>query len=115
MMRQAVRLNSLSEIALTKLDILDTFESVKICVAYDLDGQRVEHLPYHQSDFHAAVPIYVEMPGWKQDLSSCTERSQLPREALDYLSFLEEQVGVPITLVGTGPGRDQFVHFSQPG
>ena len=113
MMRQAVRLNSLSEIALTKLDILDTFETVKVCVAYDIAGERVEHLPYHQSDFHAAVPIYEELPGWNQDLSSFTERHQLPKAAQDYLEFLEAQVGTPITLVGTGPGRDQFVHFSQ--
>lgn len=112
MMRQAVRLNSLSEIALTKLDILDTFDTVKVCVAYDIDGARVEHLPYHQSDFHAAVPIYEELPGWQQDLSAFTERAQLPVEAQRYLEFLEAQVGVPITLVGTGPGRDQFVHFS---
>jgi adenylosuccinate synthase len=113
MMRQAVRLNSLSEIALTKLDILDTFETVKVCVAYDIAGERVEHLPYHQSDFHAAVPIYEELPGWNQDLSSFTERHQLPKAAQDYLEFLEAQVGTPITLVGTGPGRDQFVHFSE--
>ena len=112
MMRQAVRLNSLSEIALTKLDILDTFDTVKVCVAYDIDGARVEHLPYHQSDFHAAVPIYEELPGWQQDLSAFTERAQLPVEAQRYLEFLEAQVGVPITLVGTGPGRDQYVHFS---
>ncbi len=112
MMRQAVRLNSLSEIALTKLDILDTFDTVKVCVAYDIGGERVEHLPYHQSDFHAAVPIYEELPGWKQDLSAFTQRAQLPAEAQRYLEFLEAQVGVPITLVGTGPGRDQFVHFS---
>lgn len=113
MMRQAVRLNSLSEIALTKLDILDTFDTVRVCVAYDVKGERVEHLPYHQSDFHAAVPIYEDLPGWGQDLSAFTRREQLPAAALRYLEFLEEQVGVPITLVGTGPGRDQFVHFSE--
>ena len=113
MMRQAARVNSLSEIALTKLDVLDTFDSIKVCVAYEIDGERVEHLPYHQSDFHAAVPIYEELPGWKTDLSAFTRREQLPKEALDYLDFLETQVGVPITLVGTGPGRDQFVHFSE--
>jgi len=115
MMRQAVRLNSLSEIALTKLDVLDTFDTVKVCVAYDIGGERVEHLPYHQSDFHAATPIYEELPGWKQDLSAFTERHQLPPEAQRYLEFLEAQVGVPITLVGTGPGRDQFVHFTVEG
>ena len=113
MLRQAVRLNSLSELAITKLDVLDTLDTVKVCVAYDVNGERVTHLPYHQSDFHAAVPIYEELPGWNQDLSSFTERHQLPKAAQDYLEFLEAQVGTPITLVGTGPGRDQFVHFSQ--
>ena len=113
MMRQAARLNSLSEIALTKLDILDSFDTVQVCVAYEIDGERVEHLPYHQTDFHNAKPIYEELPGWKTDLSKFTEKSQLPREALNYLEFLEKQIEVPITLVGTGPGRDQFVHFSE--
>jgi adenylosuccinate synthase len=82
MLRQAVRLNSLSELAITKLDILDTFDTVKVCVAYDIAGERVDHLPYHQSDLHAAVPIYEELPGWNQDLSSAiTERHQLPKAA----------------------------------
>ena len=63
MLRQAVRLNSLSELAITKLDILDALDTVKVCVAYDVDGERVAHLPYHQSDLHKAVPIYEELPG----------------------------------------------------
>ena len=110
MLRQAVRLNSLSELAITKLDILDTLDTVKVCVAYDVDGERVTHLPYHQSDLHAAVPVYEELPGWKADLSAITETHQLPPAAEAYLAFLEEQVGVPVTLVGVGPGREQFVH-----
>jgi len=112
MMRHAVRLNSLSEIALTKLDVLDTFETVKVCVAYDLDGERFEHLPYHQSVLHKVVPVYAELPGWRTDLTSATERSQLPAAALEYVAFLTAQVGVPIRLVGVGPGRDQFVQFA---
>ena len=63
MLRQAVRLNSLTEVALTKLDVLDTFETVKVCVAYEADGIRFTHLPYHQSTFHKAVPVYEELPG----------------------------------------------------
>lgn len=110
MLRQAVRLNSLSELAITKLDILDALDTVKVCVAYDVRGERVTHLPYHQSDLHAAVPIYEELPGWKTDLSQITETHQLPPAAEAYLAFLEEQVGVPVTLVGVGPGREQFVH-----
>ena len=110
MMRQAVRLNSLSELAITKMDILDVFPTVKVCVAYDVNGVRHDHLPYHQSDLHAAEPIYAELPGWECDLSAARETADLPRNAKDYLAFLEQQVGVPITFVGTGPGRDQYVH-----
>ncbi len=112
MMRHAVRLNSLSEIALTKLDVLDTFETVKVCVAYDLDGERFEHLPYHQSVLHKVVPVYAELPGWRTDLTSTTELDDMPAAALDYVAFLTEQVGVPIRLIGVGPGRDQFVQLA---
>jgi adenylosuccinate synthase len=97
-------------VAITKLDILDTLDTVKVCVAYEVDGKRTTSLPYHQSDLHKAVPVYEELPGWKTDLTAVTERHQLPQAAADYLAFLEEQVGVPIRLVGTGPGREQFVH-----
>ncbi|CAN5835059.1 adenylosuccinate synthase [soil metagenome] len=110
MMRHAVRLNSLSEVALTKLDVLDAFETLRVCVAYEVDGRRAEHLPYHQSDLHAARPVYEELPGWGGDLSAATEPDQLPAAAHDYLDFLEAQVGVPVTMVGVGPGRSQFVH-----
>ena len=112
MMRHSVRLNSLSEVALTKLDVLDGLDTVKVCVAYDIDGERVERLPYHQSVLHKAKPIYEELPGWKTDLTSFTEPGQLPGAARDYIAFLEQQVGVPITLVGVGPGREQFLHFA---
>jgi len=109
MLRQAVRLNSLSEVALTKLDVLDTFETLKVCVAYDVHGVRHEHLPYHQTELHHARPVYEELPGWRSDLTSATEAHELPPAAADYVAFLEEQIGVPIRLVGVGPGRDQFV------
>lgn len=112
MMRQAVRLNSLSEVALTKLDVFDDLDEVKVCVAYDLDGERFDHLPYHQSVLHKVTPVYETFPGWKTDLSAVTERSQLPSQALDYVSFLERQIGVKISLVGVGPGREQFLHFA---
>lgn len=109
MLRHAVRLNSLSELALTKLDVLDTFASIKVCVAYDVRGQRVTQLPYHQTDLHDAVPIYEELPGWEEDLTEVTETGQLPPRARAYVDFLSAQVGVPINLVGVGPGRDQYV------
>jgi adenylosuccinate synthase len=111
MVRHAVRLNSLSEIALTKLDVLDAFATVKVCVAYQHHGERLQHLPYHQSVLHEVQPVYEELPGWETDLSAVTELHQLPAEAKDYVHFLADQVGVPIRLVGVGPGRDQLVHF----
>ncbi len=112
MMRHAVKINSLSDLAITKLDVMDTFDTVKICVAYEIDGKRVEKLPYHQSDVHRAKPIYEEMPGWKTDLSKATEPGHLPENATAYLRLLEDQVGVPVTLVSTGPGRDQYIHWA---
>ncbi len=112
MLRQAVRLNSLTEVALTKLDVLDTFESVKVCVAYEADGIRFTHLPYHQSTLHKAVPVYEELPGWCTDLSTATAPGDMPSAARDYVSFLSDQIGVPVRLVGVGPGREQTVSFA---
>ena len=109
MMRHAVRLNSLTELALTKLDVLDPLPTLKVCVAYDVDGRRVERLPYHQSDLHDAVPVYEELPGWEADLSAVTDVAKLPPAASQFVSFLADRAGVPIHLVGVGPGRDQFV------
>ena len=112
MMRQAVRLNSLSEVALTKLDLLDPLDTVKVCVAYELEGVRYDHLPYHQSVMHKVTPIYEELPGWNVDLTDVSRVGQLPGPAKDYIEFLAAQVGVPIRLVGLGPGREQFVQMS---
>jgi adenylosuccinate synthase len=111
MLRHAVRLNSLSELAITKLDVLDAFDTVKVCVAYEANGRRFERFPDNQSLLHSVTPVYEELPGWSTDLSDCVEPHDLPAEARDYVAFLEEQVGVPINLLGVGPGRDQFVQL----
>ncbi len=112
MLRQAARLNSLSELALTKLDVLDTFETLKVCVAYESEGRRYDRMPYHQTVLHKATPVYEELPGWQADTSAATELHHLPAAAKDYVHFVSEQCGVPIKLVGVGPGRDQFVRFA---
>ncbi len=112
MLRHAARLNSLSEVALTKLDVLDQLDRIKVCVAYDIDGTRTDRMPYHQTDFHQARPIYEELPGWQVDTSGCTEPSQLPAPARDYVRLLERHVGVPVSIIGVGPGRSQFVHWT---
>jgi len=109
MARQAARLNSLTEIALTKLDVLDTMEQIQVCVAYEAGGVRYDHPPYHQSVLHDVVPIYETLPGWGCDLTEFTEFAQLPREAKEYVAFLEQAIGVTISVVGVGPGREQFV------
>jgi adenylosuccinate synthase len=115
MMRHAVRINSLSELAVWKLDILDPLPSVKVCVAYEIDGKVTRDLPYHQSDLHKAKPVYEELPGWQTDTTKMTEPHQLPKEARDYVAFLSKQAGVAIDLVGTGPGREQYVHVGAAG
>ena len=112
MARQAARLNSLTEIALTKLDVLDTLDEVRVCVAYEAGGVRYEHPPYHQSVLHEVTPIYETLPGWKADLSSFTSYEQLPAAAKEYVRFLESVIGTSISVVGVGPGREQFVRPS---
>ena len=109
MARQAARLNSLTEIALTKLDVLDTLDEIKVCVGYDAQGVRYDHPPYHQSVLHEVTPLYETLPGWCSDITAATTYAQLPSEAQRYVKFLEETIGVAISVVSVGPGREQFV------
>jgi adenylosuccinate synthase len=110
MLRHAVRVNSLSELAITKLDVLDRMDTLRVCVAYDLEGERIETYPDSQSVLHKVRPVYEDLPGWQTDLSKATEPHDLPAAAKDYIAFLQDQVGVPIHLIGVGPGRDQYVY-----
>ena len=112
MMRHAVRLNSLDELAITKLDILDCFERLKVCVAYESGGKRYDNLPWHQSVLHEAVAVYEEVPGWQTDTSGAEREEDLPPAAREYLRFLSSESGVPITFVGVGPGREQVIRLS---
>jgi adenylosuccinate synthase len=112
MARQAARLNSLTEIALTKLDVLDTLDEIQVCVGYEANGVRYDYPPYHQSVLHDVTPIYEVLPGWKTDITASTEYGQLPTAAKDYVKFLEKTTGVTISVVGVGPGREQFVRPS---
>ncbi|HEY5663001.1 MAG TPA: adenylosuccinate synthase [Ilumatobacter sp.] len=109
MLRQAVRLNSLTELALTKLDILDGFDSVKVCVGYLLDGAPVADYP-DRSDVLARVePVYETLAGWRADLSTTRESGGLPDEAKAFLALVEQQVGVPVRVVGVGAERDDYL------
>src|SRR4051794_2392232 len=109
-LRFAARLNGLTELAVTKLDVLSIFDSIPICVGYRLPGGAVtQDFPGHQSDFHHAKPVYEELEGWGTEISGASDYSQLPAAARSYLAFIEEHVGVPVAMVGTGPRRDQVI------
>src|SRR5215218_4147957 len=109
MLRHAVRLNSLTELALTKLDVLDGFDSVKICVAYRLDGHTVDAYP-DRSDVLARVePVYATLDGWRTSLATTREPGGLPPEARRFLELVESQVGVPVKVVGVGAERDDYL------
>jgi adenylosuccinate synthase len=112
MLRHAVRLNSISEIALTKLDVLSALDRVKLCVAYEYDNDRITRVPYHQSILHRVQPIFTELPGWRSELSSVTNVDDLPLEARAYVDLIAESAGVPVTYVGVGPDRDQYVRIA---
>jgi adenylosuccinate synthase len=109
-LRYAVRLNGITALAITKLDVLAGTDPLRVAVAYrHPEGARFEEFPYHQSILHTAAAEYEELPGFEADIGECRRLSDLPREARDYLDFIEDRTGVPIRLVGVGPGRDQVI------
>lgn len=105
----AAMANAFTDIFLTKLDVLTGWDTIPVCVAYDINGRRVEEFPVNQSDFHAAKPIYEEMPGWHEDISGCREFGDLPQAAQDYVKRLEELSGARISGIGVGPSREQSI------
>jgi adenylosuccinate synthase len=107
--RYVARLNGISDIALTLLDVFDVFETIQVCVAYDLDGQRINTIPARLADLARARPLYEQLPGWRTSTADARRPGDLPERARGYLRFIEEQVGAPISLVGVGPGRDAIV------
>ena len=111
--RYAVRINGLTDFFLTKLDVLTGWEKIPVCVAYDVDGTRHDELPASQTDFHHAKPIYEYLPGWKEDISKARAITDLPKNAQDYVKYLEEISGAPITAIGVGPGRDETIMTSK--
>jgi len=115
MLRHAVRLNTCTEIAMTKLDVLAPLAEIKVCVAYlGEDGTRYEHVPYHQSVLHKVKPVYETLPGWKCEIDQVERFDDLPAEARDFVRFVEGLAGVPISFLGVGPGREQTVVLPRP-
>jgi adenylosuccinate synthase len=112
--RYAVRVNGLDCLAITKLDVLDELAEIKVCVAYELDGQTCHHFPSNASQFARCTPIYETLPGWQQSTEDCRTLEDLPKEALDYLKFLAELMEVSIAIVSLGASRDQTIIVEDP-
>jgi adenylosuccinate synthase len=108
--RYAVDVNGLTDLAITKLDVLSAFPTIKICTAYiDSRGEKHTTVPGHQSAFHHAKPVYEEMPGWNEDITHCRTFAELPQAAQNYLNRLEELAGIPISMIAVGPDREQTI------
>ncbi|GAA1195506.1 adenylosuccinate synthase [Prauserella alba] len=107
--RYAARVNGITDYFLTKLDVLSGLETVPVCVAYDVDGQRTEDMPMTQTDVHHAKPVYEELPGWWEDISECRTFADLPKNAQAYVERLEELMGTRISAIGVGPGREETI------
>ncbi len=107
--RYSARINGITDLVVTKLDVLTGLERIPVCVAYDIDGERVDEVPVSQSDFHHATPIYEKLPGWTEDISSVRDFDDLPQTARDYVLAIEEMSGARISAIGVGPGRDEII------
>ena len=107
--RYASMVNGLTDLVVTKLDVLTGRDRIPVCVAYDVDGRRVEEMPIDQSDFHHAKPVYEYLDGWTEDISGARDFDDLPKNAQRYLQYLEDVSGTRISSVGVGPGREATI------
>ena len=113
-LRYAARVNGLTGLAITKLDVFNNMKTIKVCTAYRYRGEVLEELPAAQAVFAQVEPVYEEFPGWQSDISGATKVSDLPQEAIDYLNFVVRQVRVPIALISVGPQRQQTIKVPHP-
>ena len=110
--RYAAQVNGLTDIVLTKLDVLTGLKEIPLCVAYDVNGERRDDMPTDQAEFAAAKPIYESMPGWDEDISQVHDFNDLPKTCQDYVKRLEELSGCRISVIGTGPQRDHIIQIN---
>ncbi|WP_249690677.1 adenylosuccinate synthase [Stappia sp. WLB 29] len=114
LVRQSCSINGINGIALTKLDVLDGLDEIKICVAYELDGQRIDHLPASQGAQARVKPIYETLPGWKESTEGARSWADLPAQAVKYVRHVEELIGAPVALLSTSPERDDTILVQNP-
>ena len=113
-LREAVRLNGMTGLAITKLDVLSELDSIKICTAYSYKGELIEDFPRDADILQECTPVYEEFPGWGSDICEAKSMADLPDAAKAYLAKLEELVNCPAVLVSVGPRRDQTIQVSNP-
>jgi adenylosuccinate synthase len=110
MIKHATRLNTCTDLAVTKLDVLSPLAELKVCIGYETDdGKRYEHVPYHQSVLHKVRPVYETLPGWGVEIETASRLEDLPTAARDYVQFIQDFTGVHVSFVGVGPARDQTI------
>ena len=112
--RDSARLNGLSSLAITKLDVLTGLDQLKVCVGYDIEGQRIESRPASMKKMAQCRPIYKEMPGWQDDISQARQVNELPENARAYIRTIEEITGVPVSFISVGPGRNETIVVQDP-
>jgi adenylosuccinate synthase len=113
-LRYAVRLSGMNSLAITKLDVLDGFDAVKVCVAYRVNGREISVPPLHPEDLQACQPVYRVFPGWSSPLAGCADAASIPSPVHALLGFLRETLGIPVSLLSTGPGREELIAFLDP-
>ena len=106
-LRYAVMIDGVTKLIMMKSDVLDDFDTIKACVAYKVNGEEIDHFPFDISE--GVEPVYVEMPGWKTPMSKMQSEDEFPEEFNNYLSFLEDELGVPVKIVSVGPDREQTI------
>lgn len=106
-LKYSIMINGVTDLIMMKADVLDQFETIKACVAYEIDGQTTTEFPYELND--QTVPVYKELPGWNQDLTNVTAEKDFPAALKSYIKFIEDETGVPVTIVSVGPNRQQTI------
>jgi adenylosuccinate synthase len=113
-LRYAVRINGFTGLCITKLDVLDTLDTIKVCTQYKYKGELLDELPPAQAIFTEVEPVYEELPSWKSDITGTRSVQDLPQEAIDYLNFIVRHVRVPISLISVGPKREEHIKVPHP-
>jgi len=106
-LKYSVMLNGVTQLIMMKADVMDQFETIKICTGYEINGETVEHFPFELND--DVQPVYIELPGWKTDLTMIKHQNEFPEELNNYISFIEDEMGIPVTIASVGPNREQTI------